>query len=207
MRATNSTEISDTICCRPRESGDPYAAAQRCGTTDENNIAWWLWVPAFAGTTAESQCRSPDGAKRNPGRTCPLATLFPHFADAPCGLQTAASPPPRFRSGSLEQNVVAANTCPQYSQVSRGRSRRVGPLVVPRFDPKRQLTRVPVDHNGAESLYDRVGLRVKLCRLASYLAALLHAVSALNETGLRIDDRSVPQTKIDAEGAVTCLRF
>jgi len=24
--------------CRPREGGDPYAAVQRCGTGDENNI-------------------------------------------------------------------------------------------------------------------------------------------------------------------------
>src|SRR5262245_26377767 len=29
---------------------------------------------------------SPDGAMRNPGRAYHLATLSPHFADAPCGL-------------------------------------------------------------------------------------------------------------------------
>jgi hypothetical protein len=28
---------------------------QRCGAADENNIAWWFWVPACAGTTTESQ--------------------------------------------------------------------------------------------------------------------------------------------------------
>src|SRR5262245_53532447 len=46
------TPISPSSRCRPREGGDPYTAAQRCGTADENNIVWWLWVPASAGTTA-----------------------------------------------------------------------------------------------------------------------------------------------------------
>src|SRR6266403_4883133 len=44
---------------RPRESGDPYAAAPRFGTMANgfcSNKRWWLWVPAFAGTT---KTRSP----------------------------------------------------------------------------------------------------------------------------------------------------
>jgi hypothetical protein len=42
---------------RPRESGDPYAAAYRSGMeadTFRNNKRPGLWVPAFAGTTRES---------------------------------------------------------------------------------------------------------------------------------------------------------
>src|SRR6202048_1126154 len=47
---------SSTLC-RPRESGDPYAAALRFSTVGRrlsNNEALWLWVPAFAGTTSGS---------------------------------------------------------------------------------------------------------------------------------------------------------
>src|SRR6202035_5976076 len=39
---------------RPRERGDPYAAAPRFGTVANgfsSNKLRWLWVPAFAGTT------------------------------------------------------------------------------------------------------------------------------------------------------------
>src|SRR5262245_58419179 len=43
-------------------------------------------VPAQAGTTAESQCRSPDGAKRHPG-ALPLGNAVPHFVAAQCGLR------------------------------------------------------------------------------------------------------------------------
>src|SRR5262249_24080355 len=39
-------------CCRPREGGDPYAVCFRCCTACEPPKARWLWVPAFAGTTA-----------------------------------------------------------------------------------------------------------------------------------------------------------
>src|SRR5689334_23721704 len=46
--------------CRPRESGDPYAVSLRCGTDDEISRVWWFWGPAFAGTTAESQCLARD---------------------------------------------------------------------------------------------------------------------------------------------------
>jgi hypothetical protein len=80
-------------------------------------------------------------------------------------------------------------------------------LVVPRLEPKRQLARLSIDHNGAESLYDRAGQGIQLCHLAFYLTIFLHAFSALNDTCLHIDDHSVPQTKIDAERAVTRLRF
>src|SRR5947209_6889981 len=37
--------------CRPREGGDPYAAARRYGTAFNDKKLRWLWVPAFAGTT------------------------------------------------------------------------------------------------------------------------------------------------------------
>src|SRR5262249_42196998 len=85
--------------------------------------------------------------------------------------------------------------------------RHIVSFVVPRLEPQRQLACLPIDHNGAESLYDRVGQRIKLCHLAFYLTAFLHAFSALNETCLRVDNHSVPQTKIDAESAVARFRF
>ena len=43
-----------TGCCRPRASGDPYAVRSRWGTVVEDLKRRWLWVPACAGTTAES---------------------------------------------------------------------------------------------------------------------------------------------------------
>src|SRR6476620_9761789 len=85
-----------------------------------------------------------------------------------------------IRGYALKQRVVAANACSQYAQMSCRRSRRIGSLVVPRLEPQRQFTRLSVDHNGAESLYDRVGQRIKLCHLAFYLTAFLRALSALN---------------------------
>src|SRR6478735_1400470 len=42
--------------CRPGKSRDPYAVPDRLGTrvrTFRNKCGRWLWVPAFAGTTAE----------------------------------------------------------------------------------------------------------------------------------------------------------
>src|SRR4051794_17273069 len=42
--------------CRPREGGDPYAVSPRCGMACNKPIGRWLWVPAFAGTTAERHC-------------------------------------------------------------------------------------------------------------------------------------------------------
>src|SRR5215510_9993012 len=44
---------SNTLRRRPRESGDPYAVSSPCGTAGERSKAWWLWVPAFVGTTTE----------------------------------------------------------------------------------------------------------------------------------------------------------
>src|ERR1700751_5384491 len=43
----------DILNCRPRVSGDPYAVSSRCGKSGMTSKAWWLWVPAFAGTTTE----------------------------------------------------------------------------------------------------------------------------------------------------------
>src|SRR5882762_620421 len=40
--------------CRPREGGDPYAVSLRCSVGGERSKVQWLWVPAFAGTTADS---------------------------------------------------------------------------------------------------------------------------------------------------------
>src|SRR5262245_1393154 len=77
-----------SLRCRPRESGpsSPFglrrtrrASARRslseggapirrsaAGTVDENSKLWWLWVPAFAGTTAESHCLTQSKrARRN----------------------------------------------------------------------------------------------------------------------------------------------
>src|SRR5215470_451863 len=35
------------------EGGDPYAAVRQCGDGDNKTLkAWWLWVPARAGTAA-----------------------------------------------------------------------------------------------------------------------------------------------------------
>src|SRR5262249_23362839 len=41
---------------RLRESGDPYAVSLRLGADGEMSEDRLLWVPAFAGTTTESQC-------------------------------------------------------------------------------------------------------------------------------------------------------
>src|ERR1700738_5064660 len=41
--------------CRPREGGDPYAAASQLSAVGRrlyNDKRRWLWVPAFAGTTS-----------------------------------------------------------------------------------------------------------------------------------------------------------
>src|SRR5436305_4186547 len=35
-----------------REGGYPYAVSLRCGVAGERSKIQWLWVPAFAGTTA-----------------------------------------------------------------------------------------------------------------------------------------------------------
>src|SRR5262249_45383303 len=43
----------NTLRCRPREGGDPYAVSLPCGAAGEASKARWVWVPAFAGTTAE----------------------------------------------------------------------------------------------------------------------------------------------------------
>ncbi|SDO41352.1 hypothetical protein SAMN05444050_4076 [Afipia sp. GAS231] len=47
--------VKEPIFCRPCERRDPYAAAYRVGdgvATFFNYCSRWLWVPAFAGTTA-----------------------------------------------------------------------------------------------------------------------------------------------------------
>jgi len=43
-----------TLPRRPRAGGDPYAAAMSCGTAGDKPNPWCLWVPACAGTTADS---------------------------------------------------------------------------------------------------------------------------------------------------------
>src|SRR5262249_13441161 len=75
-----------------------------------------------------------------------------------------------------------------------------------RLEPKRQLSGIPVEENGAEPSYDRVGKRVKFCRFAFDLTILLHAIGALDDTCLGVDDRSVLQTKIDAKAGAARLR-
>ena len=47
---------------RPCESRDPYAAAGRFNAVADslhNNKSLWLWVPAFAGTTSQSNVDTP----------------------------------------------------------------------------------------------------------------------------------------------------
>src|SRR5689334_25215357 len=43
----------NTLYRRPRASGDPYAVSSPCVTARETSKGRWIWVPAFAGTTAE----------------------------------------------------------------------------------------------------------------------------------------------------------
>src|SRR5450631_1712602 len=60
--------------CRPRASGDPYAAASRLGALSNGfgfNRRPGLWVPAFAGTTrasiSHSRGRPPPHVTQRPG--------------------------------------------------------------------------------------------------------------------------------------------
>src|SRR5262249_20288683 len=55
-------------CCRPREGGDPYSAAQRCGIGSDKLKCQWLWVPAFAGTT-ETRAMSTQSKPNRAART------------------------------------------------------------------------------------------------------------------------------------------
>src|SRR4051812_14370158 len=45
--------LFNKFCRRPREGGDPYTVSAPCCKTDPTSKAWWLWVPAVAGTTTE----------------------------------------------------------------------------------------------------------------------------------------------------------
>src|SRR6202790_5293154 len=58
---TAAESVAVTPPRRPRESGDPYAAAvvlrDVVRRLSRHTPAWWLWVPAFAGTTKQRTAR------------------------------------------------------------------------------------------------------------------------------------------------------
>jgi hypothetical protein len=62
--------------CRPRESGDPYPAASRCGTACETSKARCLWVPAFTLRYAHI-CENARECRLRLGRAVPQRSLPP----------------------------------------------------------------------------------------------------------------------------------
>src|SRR3954463_8862099 len=75
------------IRCRPCERRDPYAAAEIVETRwwtalPPDNNAPWLWVPAFAGTTAVSDAKART-LPRLPHRTRPIFQREPDAARQP----------------------------------------------------------------------------------------------------------------------------
>jgi len=77
----------------------------------------------------------------------------------------------------------------------------------PRIQAKASTSGIPVDHNGAEPLYDRVGERIKSCRLALISPfSCTQSVPSTTPVWVSTIDPSF-KTKTDAEGAAARLRF
>ncbi len=64
LRLAHPTFCHDTPGCHPRASGDPALFRKY--------EDWWLWVPAFAGTTVERE--NDSGARRRQSKSCHPAT-------------------------------------------------------------------------------------------------------------------------------------
>src|SRR5215510_10825730 len=79
-----SQALSDVI---RREGGDPYAAAKQNGKARDGASVWWLWVPAFAGTTGANVV--PSLRLVRPDRDLELADLIALAAQYVAGLDRA----------------------------------------------------------------------------------------------------------------------
>src|SRR6266446_4072075 len=106
-------------------------------------------------------------------------------------LRSLRTPPrnaPEQKITNLKYRVVTTQPGPENSHVGSRCSGRFVSLIVPRLKPKRQLSGVPVNHNGAVPLDNGVGKRIQLGRLAFDFTVVLHAFFTLDHTCLDIDE-------------------
>src|SRR5262245_45104051 len=76
--------FAQAFSCRPREGGDPYTVSSECGTAHQISKARWLWVPAFAGTTATTSRPQSYSSARRRSRPRPPARRPPSSRPADC---------------------------------------------------------------------------------------------------------------------------
>src|SRR5262249_30049935 len=121
-----SSACSGRPCCRPTASAAPSSPPSRWRRSSPPTISrrWWRgsepirrlrWAPAALtfDLVARMECRSPDGAKRNPG-FLPRARRLPHSAALHAGyeLQAFEDAPMTSNETALPIDVVSDVVCP-----------------------------------------------------------------------------------------------